>query len=433
MKTWKMAYRNIWRNKRRTLITVSAATFALLLMIVYAGLLEGMKVGMERNATALQMADMQVHATGYRDEPSIYTIIEDPDAVTAPLEAHGFATSGRVLAFGLVSSGPSSAGTMVIGLDPAREGRVTEINDHLQEGRWLSADDPHGVVIGNKMAVSLGAKIGTELVYVSQGADGSIANDLYKVRGVLKTVGSATDRSTVFMNIGALRDVMVIPDGVHEIAIRRPEGVPLAAATDRALAYLVGAAPPATDGDTPADPAAVERDRETLTARGLELLNWKQLNPALAEMFGAWDSFMVVFYAIFDLAVMLIILNTMLMSVFERVREFGVLKAVGMPPLAVIRMVVAEAIVQVGLATAIGTIVGVSLSLFMQTHGIDLTRIAGGAAISGIAIDPHWRTLTTAKSVVEPVATLLVVGMAGVIYPAIKAGFIQPLKAIHHR
>ena len=205
----KIAWRNLWRRSRRTVVTIGAMTLALLVLILYSGLVEGYLRDMERNILDLEFGDVQAYAGDYRDRPSIYTLIEDPEALLESLESQGYRATARLLGGGLVAAGDSSAGAAFRGVDLARDPEVSEIYQHVSRGEWLEAADPKGVVLGRRLALTLDVDVGDELVFLSQATDGSMANDLFEVRGILLSVGDATDRAGVFLTAEAFREFFV--------------------------------------------------------------------------------------------------------------------------------------------------------------------------------------------------------------------------------
>lgn len=404
MKIFRIAWRNVWRNRRRSLVTIAAMSLALVTMILYAGLMDGYIIGMERSILDLEVGDVQIFAADYRDNPSIYTRIEDPEALLAPLADAGFDASARVLAYGMASSGESSAGVEFRGIDVERDAEVSDIRGEVADGRWLDAADPKGVVIGRRLARTLAVAPGDELVVLTTGADGAMAYDLYAVRGVLRGVGDATDRAGVFLTQQALRDLIVVPDGAHQIIVRRPEGLTLEAAATRVEALI-------------------DADQEAKT--------WRQLLPTIASMMDAARGAFLAMFVIVYLAVGILLLNAMLMAVFERVREFGVLKAIGAGPFDVVRLVAAESSIQIAIAIAIGVAISVPAAWYLEHTGIDLESLSG-VSVLGIAMDPVWRANVTTSMFTGPIFVLLGIVSVAVLYPAVRAAWIQPVEAMRH-
>jgi putative ABC transport system permease protein len=401
---FKIAWRNVWRNQRRTIVTISAMSLALTVMILWNGLLIGYLEDMERNILELEVGDLQIFAEDYRDNPSIYTRIDEPDALISPLRERGFEATSRLLAFGMVAAGDASAGVSFRGIDIARDAEVSEIHREVAAGSWLDKSDPTGVVIGRRLARILAVEPGSELVVLTQGADGAMAYDLFWVRGILRGVGDATDRGGVFVDVDVLRELIVVPGGVHQIIVRRPEGLELDIA-----AQLVRE-------------IAVNRDVKT----------WRQLLPTLASILDSAQAAMIAMFVIVYIAIGILILNAMLMAVFERVREFGVLKAIGAGPIDVMQLIVAECAIQTGLAVVIGVGISIPSVSYLAETGLNLQSMAG-VTMMGITMDPIWRATASVEVFAMPIGVLLSIVSLAVLYPALKAALIDPVAAMRHQ
>jgi len=405
MKILSIASRNVIRNWRRTLVTTLAMGFAGFIMILFASLTEGLLYTSERNAVAMNLGDMQIHAEGYRDDPDLYKRIDNAADLVRKLQQAGFHAAQRVYGFGLAAAGSTSAGVQLRGIDLTNETTVTQIHKHVMQGNWLADTDPKGVVIGKKLGRTLNVKPGDEVVIIGQAADGSMANDLYTVRGILKSIGEEVDRAGFFMVERAFRELMVLPQGAHEITVMRP---------DRS------------------------RDLESATAQvaalapGYETMHWRRLRPVIARILDLADAQTIVMVLITYVAVAMIVLNAMLMSVFERIRELGVMKAIGVTPWQLFLLVYAETMVQVTVASIIALSSGWSVARYFQNNGIDLSAIAGSTSFGGVAIDPIWYAYVTKEAVIIPIVFLFIIAAAAVIYPAIKAAVIRPVKAIYY-
>jgi ABC-type lipoprotein release transport system permease subunit len=404
MKTSRMAWRNIWRNRRRTVVTVAAMTLTLLVTILYSGMVEGMLVNLEADTLDFEVGAVQVFARGYQDNPSLYRRIDDADEVVRKLGESGLAAAPRLLGAGLAASGEFSAGGQIRGLDVARDGKVLVLGEQVAAGEWLDELDPRGVVVGRKLARTLGAAPGAELILLSQAADGGIANDLYRVRGVLRSVGEVTDRSGVFMSAAAFRDLMTLEGGAHQIIVRRPRQMTL----DETAAAVRAAAP--------------DRDVQT----------WKEIIPALATMVESTRGLIQFVFLIFNVVVSIVILNAMLMAVFERINEIGVLKALGAVPAGVLKLIYLESMMQVGLAILAGLAVSVPALWYLAAVGIDMRSIAG-VSVMGMAMMSQWKAVVAPHVYAGPVFMLVVVVSIAVLYPSAKAALISPLEAMRHR
>ncbi len=400
----KMAWRNLWRHSRRTVVTVAAMTLALLVLILYTGLIEGYLQNMEGNILDLEVGDVQAHAGDYLNRPSIYTRIEEPEAVLDSLESQGYRATARLLGGGLVAARESSAGASFRGVDVERDALVSKIHQHVSQGEWLDASAPKGVVLGRRLAQTLDVKTGDELVFLSQAADGSMANDLFEVRGVLMGVGDATDRAGVFLTAEAFREFFALSNGAHQIILRRTGDQEL---DDVALAVQT---------------AGAELDVKT----------WRELMPTMASLIDSTRSMIqIVFYVVY-VVIAILVLNAMLMAVFERIREFGVMKAVGVSPGTVLRIILVEAALQTGIAILIGLALSVPGLWYLTNIGID-TGAMGGISLMGVAFNQIWYAIVTPYTFWGPVMALTAMVAIAVLYPALKAARLAPLDAMRHQ
>ena len=408
MKILRMAWRNLWRNGRRTLVTVGAMTLALWTMVLYTSLMQGMLGSMESTLLDVEMGELQIHAEGYRERPSIWERIEDPEALLAALDETGLRSSARLLGGALVASGDASTGALLKGLAPARDALVSDVHERLDRGEWLDASDPAGVVIGFRLARTLAVEVGDELIVLSQATDGSMANDLFRIRGVLESLSEETDRATVFLVEDRFRDFFALEDGAHQVIVRSGENQDLAAAAGVATAVAAGSAPEA------------------------EVLSWRELMPGLANIFDSAQAAVQAVAFIVYVVIAILILNAMLMAVFERIREFGVLKAIGVSPGRVLALILVEGALKTALAVAVGLTASVPALWFVVERGIDVGRL-GGTAMMGVSMDQIWVGEVSPATIAGPVAILGFIVALAVLYPAIKAARISPVEAIHHQ
>ena len=240
-----------------------------------------------------------IHPQGYRDDPDIYKRITNTAHILQQLEQQGFKAAPRLYAFGLMATHSTSSGAHIRGIDMQHEKMVTKLYQHVAVGSWLDEAKPNAVVLGKKIAATLGVNIGDELVFVGQSADGFMANDIFYVQGILKAVSDGIDRSAVFMAEQTFRELMAIPSGTHEIVLRRPN--------------------PQTDL------TQLTTQVQKLVPE-YEVKNWKELMPAIARLLETADIQSLIMMSITYIAVATIILNAMLMTVFERMHEFGIMK-----------------------------------------------------------------------------------------------------------
>ena len=377
---------------------------ALTVLILYTGLVNGYLRDMERGILDLELGDVQVHAQGYRNKPSIHELIRDSDRLVKELGELGYLSSARLLGGGLVATEETSAGVMFRGIDIVTDAAISEIGNHLDSGAWIDENEPAGVVLGRRLARTLAVGIGDELVALGQATDGTMANDLLQVRGILKGISDGTDRAGVFMTEEAFRNFFELPDGAHQIIVRRPEQSEL-----ESVANSI---------------------REL--APDLEIKTWRELMPTLASMLDSTRGLIQIVFFVVYIVVAILILNAMLMAVFERIREFGVLKALGVSPQFVFKLVLIESTLQTILAVAVGVMLSLPGLWYLTRFGIDVGKM-GGMSVMGMAVNPVWYAFVTTYTFLGPVTTLVLLVFAAVLYPALKAARISPVEAMTHQ
>ncbi|MYB07444.1 MAG: ABC transporter permease [Gemmatimonadetes bacterium] len=400
-----MAWRNLWRYGRRTLTTIAAMTLALLTLVVWTSFTQGFLRDLQTTIVEVEIGDMQVHPPDYRTQPSIFDRIGAPSELVDTLGAMGFDASARLLGGGLAAAGDASAGVSLRGVETDQDARVSVVYDRVAQGSWLDPSDPAGVVIGGRLARTLDVGVGDELVLLSQATDGSIANGLYRVRGILAPFSEATDRGGVFLVRQAFLDFFVLPGGAHQVVVRNTEGQAL----EVSAAQIQAVAP------------------------GLDVLTWRELFPTLATMLDSVESTMYILFMIVYLAIAILLINATLMAVFERIKELGLLKAVGLSPTRVVGLILWEGFFQAMLAAAAGLILSVPVLFYVTRVGINLAALGGQVSISGIGLDPVMRGIVNPTIVVGPLSTMFVIVLLSMLYPALKAARIKPVEAMRHQ
>jgi putative ABC transport system permease protein len=406
MRVMTMAWRNVWRNTRRSGVTIGAMTFSLLMMICTTSFYEGLIIKMEANIIEVEMGDIQIHVKDYLNKPSIYGSIEGAHDVAEALEAKRYQTSQRYLGSGLVASSETSSGAALFGVNVSDDADVSLVFERVTDGKWLDAEDPRGVVIGRLLARTLGVTIDDELVLLGQAADGSMANDLYRVRGILGSISEVTDRGGVFMLTDSFVDFYAMWGDAHRLVVRRPVGTEL--------------------------PEALAEVKKITEGQALEIKSWRELSPILATMIDSALQLLQLGFLVIYVAVVILLLNAMLMAIFERIREFGIMKAIGVSPGSVLQLILIEGAIQALVAVALAFMLSIPALWYLVNVGIDLGSL-GGVSMMGMSLDPVWRGVVSAKTFTMPLTTMLIIVVMGILYPAIKAARITPLEAIHHQ
>jgi len=410
----QLAWRNLWRNPRRTCITMTAIALGYAMLLFVACLMAGLRWQMIENGTSLVMSEIQVQAPGYYPSRSIQKSLggrqgTDVNALLAAITAdHRVnAAAPRVYGYGLLSAAHRSAGVELMGIVPTQEPKITMLNTRIAKGSYLSAGMPKGVVIGDKLASTIGIGLGTEIVVLTQAADGSMGNDVYTVVGIFHTGLAAVDRSLVLMNLSALQELLhLAPARIHEVGIKL-KNIEAATAVAAALGVRLG---------------------KTLPVRALA---WPELAPELANYVQFNRGITFVLFFIFFLLAVIGVMNTMLMAVLERTRELGMLMALGMRPVQVIALILAEA---TGLAVAsliVGAAIGVPLLWYLQVHGLDLGGATGGViSLAGVVVGHLWFGRQDFSAYGEAALGLAATALVSALYPAWRAAHFRPAEAI---
>ncbi len=402
---FRVAWRNLWRNTRRTIITMFSMAFGLSFMIVSHALMTGMADQMVYFATALNTGHIQLHQESYLEKRSIYTSIDDPSPILKKLDSLEIGHSSvRAFSTALISSGPRSTGAALMGIDPVAERQVTDLYKHLGSGNFLVPNEHGKVVLGKHLAEKLNIGPGEEIILLAQAADGSLGNEIYTVKGVLNSVGAMLDRTGVIMSLADLDLLLSLEGRVHEIAVRLDKPDLLEETATNIKASL--------DGD------------------GLEVKTWKEVMPAVSQMVDLHDTgSLIILFVIFAVA-SLGIMNTQLMSIFERTREFGVMRAIGMGPLRLISLIALENMYMSIMAGTAGSLVGALWSHRLQVHGLDLRKFAGEFDLGGIIFDTFMRAHLSLSTVTEPLLVMFLVVFLASLYPAVRAIRISPVDAL---
>ena len=398
----RLAFRNIFRQRRRTFFTVGAMVVGFFLAAVSIGWQDGSYNHIIELFTRAYLGHIQVHAGDYLDRPSLYKNIEGyldvGEAISSVEGVESWAP--RVLAPGLGSVGEKSANIQIVGIDPELEYRATLFDSKVKSGKSISIDASKEVVIGKGLAKKLRAQIGDEFIILSQAADGSFANDLYDIIGIVESGDEMGDRINAYMHIADAQELFVLEGKAHEIVIMVED--------IKRVDRIVG-------------------DIESKLAKpSLEVLPWRKVNEAFYNAMQADRQGNDVVYITIMIIVAIGVLNTVLMSVLERTREFGVLKAIGTRPGQVFRLIITEVFFMSIIGVSIGQILGLTANYILSIRGIKLNFQID---VAGIPFDT-MRGEINLKSILVPTFIVLFSSIIVSFFPAIKAARTVPAKAM---
>lgn len=400
-----LASRNIWRNKRRTLLTLSAMVVSSALLILALGVFSGMLGDMLAAATEQYRGHLVISRPGYQQDRELFSAF-NPDAALIDgleMDAEISGVSPRLRGFGLLSHAHSTYPAELLGVRPRREQQVTNLANHLVAGRYPAPQGESEALLGRGLAQKLGVVPGDELVFVTQAADGSIGNDLLTVSGIFATGDTVHDNNLVLVPLPWLQRVLVLEGQIHELALRINHPRDASPLANRLSATL------------PADLVATP---------------WGELMPELQEAILSFDASRLVVAAILYLATGLGILNTCYMSVMERTREFGVLMALGMRCWQVRMLVLTETLIMGLVALAFGGGLGGLMTLYMQQVGIDLSDHLTPVTYAGSTILPRLHAVSETGNYLLPAALMLAIAVLAGWLPARRAARLQPADAL---
>ena len=404
-----MAWRNVWRNRRRSLLTGSAIALSLAFNILMRGIGDGFHEQMVDNSVRANIGHIEVHRKGYHDDPGLNRALPDPRRVDRAIHdlphlrgsSFAFWATGSPARRTIRQASPSSAS-----IPGGSSG-----HDHSsgrRPGRYLDTNEVRPLLVGERLAATLRARLGDKVVLLVQAADGSMGAQLFRLTGIFRSGAPDLDRGVVYILLKDAQELFSLGDRVTEavVLLDSSDAVPTAS---QALHAALRGSPDGT----------------------YEVLTWSEVEPYLEQFIVLDDAFFYIIVAILFIVIAVGILNTILMSVFERVREFGVMMALGTRPRQVVLLVVLEAAVLALVGIVVGGTLGSLSTLYFAETGINLSSFAQGAASLGITTTTVYSKLTLANVGLSNLAVFLLVVLVS-LYPAVHAARLQPVEAIRH-
>ena len=381
---------------------VSAITIGVWAMIFMTALMRGMVNDMIRDGIRALPGHVQVHHPEFRNDPSIMNLIPIADsALTEAFSQAGLqGWSSRVKVPAIISSERESRGVTLIGVDPERERSLDAIGSDIAEGRNLEDVNDGGVVIGRKLADKLDTELGKRIVLMSQDPDNEIADRGYRVVGLFEANLEQHEELFVFAGKSTLQKMLGIEDQVSEIAVMAADYRDLDGVTEQVVA---------------------------LAGSDVEVLPWQELNSYLGSMLKVMDGFVLVWMIVIFLALSFGLVNTLVMAVFERIREIGLMLALGMRPSSILGQIIVES----ALLLVIGLVLGNALawaSVVPLKDGIDISAVAQGMEMFGASSILYPEQ--TLQDTITANVVVLVLGFFASLSPAWRASRYEPIEAI---
>jgi len=401
----RLAWRNLWRRPRRTWLTVGAMVFSNIILVFMISLQVGMYGMMINNTLRAQTGHLQVQAPGFLDDHKIRQVV--PDVVGLAKELRdGLGTdevAARASAFALVSSADRSYGLLITGVQPEFEPRVSSLPGLIKEGRFLDDPSADEVVIGRVLARNLRVGLGDELTFLGSGSDGSFAAAVVTVVGIFDSGMPDLDRGFAEIPLGFFQDIFSMDSAGHAVVIMAPDLLQVGAMQSRAAALL-------PDGED------------------LVIHDWDALLPGIKQAIQADFASAWFMYAVLVVLVAFSVLNTMLMSVLERTKEFGIVMSLGVTPARLGRLVMLETALMGAVGMVLGVLLGGALVVWLNHQGFSfsgLEEMAGKFNVPG-RIYPQ----ISAIGLLFGPLVVLVSSVLASLYPAIRLRWLEPVAAM---
>ncbi|MDT8281358.1 MAG: ABC transporter permease, partial [Gammaproteobacteria bacterium] len=352
-----LAWRYLWRNHRRTLIMLSAITVGAWAMIFMTSLMRGMVDEMLLDGIRNLPGQVQIHNPQYRDDPSINNSMSLPDekllkALQIP-EVKAWTSRIRVPA--VISSERDSRGVTLLGVTPASEVQLGFDLDSINEGRFLQDSNDEGLVIGAKLAERLETRLGKRVVIMSQDLDNNIADRGFRIVGIYHAKMESLEELYVYAGLETVQRLLHLDRQISEVDI---------------------------SGDDYRDIASWYPQIKKAAGENLQTLPWYELDTYLGAMLSVMDGFILVWIIVIFLALSFGLVNTLVMAVFERTREIGLMQALGMRPSSIVYQILVESFLLLSIGLLSGNVLAVATILPLQ-DGIDISGVAEGLEMMG--------------------------------------------------
>lgn len=402
----KIAWRNLWRNKTRTFIAISAVAVTYALTIANMGVAESMYQKMQKGAALSAGGSVLIHGKGYWDVQLNDVVLKNPIPIVDKLKERKdvSAIASRVIINGLISSSTSSLGVRLSGINVDDEKAFQDFSPHAVHKKFIGCEDKP-IALGQKLVSDLGLEMGDKVVITATAPDGEVTRALFYLCDALKTGSRELDKMIAFAPINDLQKAFNFGDAVTQIGILSTEREALSADLKTTL----------------------KRDTDPL-----EVLIWEEAMPDLVGMIKMDAAFGDLFNLILFIVVLFAIMNTFLMIVMERVREFGLLSAIGLTPLQVSKTIFLETLVITLLSIVIGFTIGFSIHFYIASVGIDIASLYGDSIeMGGVSMtDTVMRSVVAPKRWLSATIAVFFLTMASAIYPAWKAGRLAPAESM---
>jgi ABC-type lipoprotein release transport system permease subunit len=407
-----IGWRNLWRNPRRTLIILTAIVIGIISMIVMSAFGRGIMEGMVRNSIDNLVGHIKIQNPNYRIDPALDNRIDGVDEVADQIREM-LPEDGRLVKRlrldGVLSTSREHTGVIIVGIEPGKEKDLSFIGRPLYRGEALAPDDANGLLIGQALLERLGLDIGKKVVLMSQDKEGQGSARAFRIRGSYRTELRDTEKRYVFITLQNFQEMIGASDSATEIAV----------SLNLATTYQTGRIE-----------ELVARINEQLDPQELAASGWRQLLPAIAAYIDMFDIYMLIWFVVVFIAMGFGLANTVLMAVYERMREFGLQRALGVRATGIIKSVMIEVV----LLLLLGMILADCFSLFLVkvvfASGIDLGAFGEGIEMWGISRVVY--PVLSLKDIFMANGVVILLGLLVGLYPALHAARFTPVETMRH-
>lgn len=398
---FKMALRDLGRNRRRSFFSALALGMGLALLLLMASVINGEYRSAIDNSIKLQSGHLQVRANTYdesKNSLAFEDLVENPDQVAsqiASLPGVKVATP-RLFASGIVASGDSSVGVRILGIDPTSPANAP-YRQGMLSGEFLTADDREGILVGRPLAEKLGLNTGDQVTLLANTSNGEVNQQPFTIRGVYSTSTPGFDQGTIFMPLAKAQAITSTPSHASTIFV------------------LLN------------DQAQTDAVANALQSSNYQVLTWMKMNEVVLQTEGLATAYMTIFYLIVLAITATVIVNTLVMAVFERTREIGILSAIGMKSRRIMLMFFAESSVLAVGGILIGLVLGSLMVAYFARYGFFI----GNMGVTGILVGDRIYAYPTVKDTINLSLLAMIVALLAALYPALMASRMEPVDALH--
>ncbi len=403
----RIAWRNVWRHRRRTFLIAIGMGVTMAMLVLYDGLIGGFEQAIYGNAIQLLGGNIQVHAPGYSEKAGRKPLLplDDPEAIVRAAESQPnvVVASKRIVTGGLVTNREGAFAITIVGVETDKEGRITPVSENISSGRYLLPDDGDVIVIGQGLATAMEIEVGDRITMVGNTTHEQTRQRTMTVIGIYDVGVPSVEKGTIYISLAEAQNLFGLEGQVTEIVISLKQ---------------IGQEPGVMDALDASVP-------------GYEVESWVTSIPDLKKTMDMKTGVMSVF-GVFMLGIAAIgILNLLMMAVFERTREIGIVGALGLKPREITFLFLLEGILIGLMGAAIGAILGTAINGILGIYGLDYSQFANLTEYTALISGSIYPQLVPLK-VLKHAFTVAIIAALAALYPAIEASRREPAEALHY-